>query len=363
MLDYTPEHIHAPALAIEVGQTTVRALLYVPGMPREDSYSWQLPSPDSILARRIHSCTALRKAIHLQGTGPGPAALQALLEHASSKAPASMHPETAAFLTGTQSALEVLGIAVTGIAQPESIVMEAADHDPAFWLALADMCGLPQPEITLVAAFEHGRLLDGEKTPDAPPLLFLKLMRNHADGLALDSLMGREAEEGMLRLSAIRRMTGFPVLDTSFAFILGLMALPALAGRALRQGVTLIHLDARRLLAALVFRGRLLGLLYLPIRELSHESMAFSPQRLLGLLEDFRLGWLPMEKTTELGGAVWRSAQLPPEAEGFAPMFASGPHSHLLDGHVRVLDAREANEMVVCRGLLHGYDRMLGGKG
>ena len=359
MLDYTPEHIHAPALAVEVGHTTVRALLYVPGMPREDSYSWQLPAPDAILAKRVRASTTLRKAIHLHGTGMGPAALQALLEHVSSGAAASMHPETAASLTDAQSALEIRGIAVTRSAHPESIVMEAADHDPALWRTLMDLCGLPQPEITLVAAFEHGRLLDREKTPDALPPLFLKLMQNRVDGLALDSLMSREEGAGVLRLSAIRRMTGFPVLDSSFAFILGLMALPALAGRALRQGVTLLHLDSQRLLAALVFQGRLLGLLHLPMRELCRESGAFSPERLLGLLEDFRLGWLPVEKTGELGGAVWRPAHLPPEAEGFAPMFASGPHAHLLDGRVRVLDAREANEMNICRGLLYGYDTML----
>ena len=138
-----------------------------------------------------------------------------------------------------------------------------------------------------------------------------------------------------LRPEAIRRMTGFPErqstdADARFAFIPELMARPDLAERSLRQGITLLFLDAQGVLAALVFEDRLFGLLCLPFGQ--------KIDVLVSLLDDFRLGWLPPEQAQTLSGHVWRPLELPAEAEGFAPMFATGPLAWRMQSRARILD-------------------------
>jgi hypothetical protein len=133
-------------------------------------------------------------------------------------------------------------------------------------------------------------------------------------------------------------MTGFPGSDADCAFILELMARPDLTERSLRQGVTLLFLHARGVSGALVFKDRLFSFLRLPFGpEFPGGSGEFSPAPLLALLEDFRLGWLPQEKAHTLGGYVWRPEELPAEAEGFAPIFATGPLAQCMRGHARIL--------------------------
>ena len=141
----------------------------------------------------------------------------------------------------------------------------------------------------------------------------------------------------------IRRMAGFPGADSRYAFIPQLMARPDLAGRGMRQGVTLLSLDEQGILAALVYGSSLYGLLHLPFGpapglECPGASGDFSPASLLPLLDDFRLGWLPHERARSLGGHVWRPGELPAEAEGFAPVFATGLLARHMQGHARILE-------------------------
>ena len=121
-----------------------------------------------------------------------------------------------------------------------------------------------------------------------------------------------------------------PEADARFAFIPKLMARPDLTERSLRQGITLLFLDAKGVLAALVFEDRLFGLLCLPFGQ--------EIDALVSLLNDFQLGWLPPEQAQNLGGHVWQPIDLPAEAEGFAPVFATGPLAWRMQGHARILD-------------------------
>jgi len=130
-----------------------------------------------------------------------------------------------------------------------------------------------------------------------------------------------------------------PDADAHFAFIPELMARPDLVERSLRQGITLLFLQTRGVLAALVFKDRLFGLLFLPFGpKFPGDCDAFSPDVLVGLLDDFRLGWLPQDIAQSLGGHLWRPIELPAEAEGFAPVFAAGPLARHMQGRARILD-------------------------
>ena len=176
-------------------------------------------------------------------------------------------------------------------------------------------------------------------------------------GLPLAALMPEKADEEMLRLCKIQRITGFPVLNETAATILGLLAAPGVLARSCRQGVTLVDMTENHVLAALVYQERLLGLLELPWEKI--PSGPVGKAVLLDCLEEFRFGWLPDERARELGGYVDCAALLPPEAEGFRPIFASGRNAFLLEGCARIMDSPDDSALVACRGLLFGYARLL----
>ena len=180
----------------------------------------------------------------------------------------------------------------------------APDYDPRFWAALCEKRGLPEPEITLVSAAEPGGPLPEDAKDARNAALHSLFAGAETRGFSLDSLIPKAPAPELLRLSAVGRMTGFPTVDVSGAFILGLTALPEIAGRSHRQGVTLLLLDRREILAALLFQEHVHGFLRLP----SGPDDSFWLSRLPGILEDFRLGWLPPETIADGGGFVWRSS-------------------------------------------------------
>jgi hypothetical protein len=216
------------------------------------------------------------------------------------------------------------------------------------WHALVAQAGLERPEAVLFA-YDAGRAhreaalaraFTDHATPAAP---------NH--GLALPDLPPA-AEPGDLRLAAIQRMTDYPVQDSGLVWIPGLLALPAIARRSWRLGVTLLHLDSRGLRAALVYQEKLFALLELPVRAFLDPAGAVDAPALSARLEDFRLGWLPPELAQELGGFVQRAPELPPEAEGFGPSWVCGADAARLDGFGQHLPV---SLPLVCWGLLHRY--------
>lgn len=172
--------------------------------------------------------------------------------------------------------------------------------------------------------------------------------RNHPPSSLLSALSGKDA---VLRLSEIARMTT-ATADPCRAFILGLLSLPGVAARAQRQGLTLLWLDPERVCAALVFRDSLYALATLSFPALFGLDAGQGAADLVRLLDDFRLGWLPEEAATRLDGAVWRASDLPPEAEGFKPLFACGPNAGLLAGKARIMP--ESTEDILRRGLETG---------
>jgi hypothetical protein len=135
-----------------------------------------------------------------------------------------------------------------------------------------------------------------------------------------------------LQLATIGRMTEFPVQDSALAFVLGMTALPSVARRSWREGVTLLRLDSRGLCAALVYRDGLFSLLELGPNELWNPANpgALDIPALSEQLADFRLGWLPPETAARLGGYVCRVPDLPSEAEGFGPTYIGGENAKLV---------------------------------
>ncbi len=243
-----------------------------------------------------------------------------------------------------------------------------AGFTPEPWRALLAEAGLPWPEVVLVSALEDGvdaslpGAANGREARSGVCGRLWNLSRSDGvsagqGGIGVASLMAEPAGGDMLRLCAIQRITGYPVLDSSAAFLLGLLAEPAVSGRSHREGVTLLFAGRHAVSAGLVFQDRVLGFFELTAERVL-PSDGSEPSVLLHCLEDFRLGWLPKERAAELGGFAAVVPALPGEAEGFRPLFVTGPCADLLEGRGRIVGDAEHRAVNNCRGLLYGYARL-----
>ena len=153
-----------------------------------------------------------------------------------------------------------------------------------------------------------------------------------------------EAPGEILRLSKIQRILQFPFTDAFCASVLGVLADAAVWGRSFREGIAVSYIGHGLAQAALIFQGRLLA-----VAERNFSCQEDAPG-FLEQLESFRLGWLPQEQMRALGGFSVVEPDLPAEAEGFRPMYITGPQAHWLHGH----GIEVSCEDTACRGLLHG---------
>lgn len=237
-----------------------------------------------------------------------------------------------------------------------------AGFDPEPWLSLLAEKRLPRPEAILVSALEPdcARSSAGGAGDRGPRVRLGGRLWDLArsGGVGIGSLMGGPLKEDMLRLGVIQRITGYPVLDSAAAFVLGLLAESGVSGRARREGVTLLFAGRHTVSGGLVFRDRLLGFFELPAGTVLPPDGSV-PSLLLTCLEEFRLGWLPKERAAELGGFSDVALSLPPEAEGFRPLFVTGPRAALLEGRGRLVGGTDDMALNNCRGLLYGYARLL----
>jgi uncharacterized protein (DUF1786 family) len=348
-----------PILAVDLGSTTMRGLLCPGGASPSESCRFLLPSPEWILAGRIRSATKQRRAIHLHGVCMGLAPVAPLTEHLDAGLGLSMHPGTAAAFSHDPSRLEDRGVSFTAMAPPGSVSLHVHDFDPTFWKTLCATEGLPQPERILVCATEYGHPFDYRGRAARSDLLCALFALEETEGLPLDKLLPAQPGPPLWRLSAIQRITGHAVADTAAAFLLGLLSIPDVFGRSFRQGIVLAYAGQSHVAAALVFAGRLFGFFELPLeRAIPGASGTGRPEMalLLRLLEDFRLGWLPQETVAELGGHQCRMPRLPAEAEGFVPLYVTGPGSRLFAGQARLVGDIADN----CQGLLSGSGKTPG---
>lgn len=354
MLTPDPEQGFSPLLALDIGSCDMRALYC--HAAKSEPFAFLLPAPDITIAESILTAAKTRTDLWLEGAWLGPRSFEALRVHRAAAARAVLHPDLAANLTLNQAGLDCLGLPTGPEAPAGSERITCLDYDPHFWAKLCAASGLPRPERAFVSTFGQGRPLDPQGHSGRGEFLARLFGESKAPGLALEDLAHTAAKSGLLRLSAIEGMTGLPAIDATCACFLGLMALPRLAMRSRRQGLTLLHAHSHGIEAALVFQGHIPAFLHLPFgpRFPGPPDDKWTVD-LPGLLKDFRLGWLPPEKAEELGGVVRRITELPAEAEGFAPLFAAGSLAEALEGKACIPDSGKTGPFTNCRGLLHGY--------
>ena len=376
------EHLDHPVLAVDMGGRVLRALLYAPGptaatcgssskihdpaseangRPAGEStlYAFALPSPERMLAEQLKHHTALGHSVHLDCPVAAGGCAAAIEAHLASGAGLSLHPETAATLGPEADWPETLRAGVAHRPSVQAVVLRDAGFSPLLWRSLLAGLGLPLPDVVLAGALERDSVFPAwnEAECGRPRSRERLWSLSRSGGIAVSELAAAPAREDLLRLRAIQRITGYPALDSSAAFLLGLLSMPGVRERSYRQGVTLLFMGKTVISAGLVFQDRLFGFFELPADRLWPKD-APEPALLLTCLEEFRLGWLPKEMAARLGGFADSALALPPEAEGFRPVYATGPHASLARTIGQIPGTPEDIALNNCRGLIHGYARM-----
>lgn len=354
----------SPLLAIDLASSSACAVLQLPEEQGGNLFAFRSPAPGKTLAARVRECTALRRPLYLSGGVLDGCIVPPLLAHLRAGLSLRLHPAYASLLSARPEKLLGMGVEIGEVPQEKALALEFWDVNPEHWSKLMETAGLPKPGAIYACASESGHLLDDARPRPLAPLLG-GLFERHGGGIPVQELLCPTKGPEMLRLSTIQRITGFSVLDSALAFVAGMFALPSVAARSRREGVVLLYMGRHYMRAALAYRGRLFALLELPASPAGQEppgaedmvrqsAMPLAPESLAQWLDDLRLGWLPAEKAENLGGFLCRAGALPAEAEGFRPLFITGPGASALEGMGRIVDSGP-EESANCRGLLAAF--------
>lgn len=360
-------HIRESVLVVDLGIFTMRALLYVPGKGPQEQYGFLLPSPECTLNERIHNCTVNRRPLYMVGTCMGLTPVASLLAHREAGFEVCMHPDAAAAMTGDASKLEALGIAVQRKMPANASHVQALDFDEYFWNTLCDMAELPRPRHTLISAADYGCPMDFDPKVGRSAILkgFFQ-NRDKAADLSMTSMPGTDYYRSLLRITAIRDSTGFPVFDFATAFIFGMLSLPDIEARSRQEEVMLLHVGEHFLEACLVRDDKLYAFLELPFKGLfSQNGIEAREQVLLDMLRAYYAGRLAEAQVMEQGGYLWRASDIAPPApaavsgSGLCPVFSAGSKAGIMEAHSRVMGLQMDSVMINCWGLLKAHDRHL----
>ena len=339
----------APALCIDIGSCTQDALLLSPGESPVNATRFVLPSPALLLARDIAAMTEARRDIYLRGTNMGGGFRGALRNHVQQGLRAAMHPDAALALTDTPETLPPLGISLAGTCPPGYTSLRARDIDPAFWRKLCRMAGVRGGLHIVVAAQDHG-FHPGKSNRAGRMELWRDFLRaGNGQGADPSRLIYRKVPPALTRLAAIQAATRGPVADTGSAALLGLLSMPEIAERSSRQGLVLVNAGNSHTVAFLVYQERVFGVY-------EQHTFGIAAAQIADDLAAFSLGWLPNEQVLAAGGHGCVVLDLPPEAEGFRPVYIAGPQRRLLAPYGQLAAPYDDVMLTGSFGLLHGLE-------
>ncbi len=226
-------------------------------------------------------------------------------------------------------------------------VIPSGDYDAGFWSMLQSAAGMPDFKSVILAvhAYDHpfSPLCKEERK------LFWKERFTNAQGNGVppESLFDGKGPMTM-RQKSLAEKTGGLVVDSLCAVIMGALQLPDIFERTFKHGVVLTWMGHSRIFSALLYSGRIFGIYEIPSRTFALEEWQKD-------IDTFRLGWLPPEKAEAQDGFAYVADDIPPQAEGFSPMFAGGPQSAILEGRARMINCGFGNPFIGCLGLLAGH--------
>ena len=335
-----------PVLCLDIGSGTQDALLALPDERPENWPKFVLPAPARGIAGQIREHTREKRPVWLYGDTMGGGFAAAVAEQVKAGLSPAASLSASASLHDDPERVAAMGVAIAESCPPGYAPVRLADYDAGFWKALLAMVGLPAPGLVLAAAQDHGRHADvGNR--EGRFRLWRELLT--ASQGRPGSLLFTPPPAPYTRLQSLQYATGGPVADTGAAAVLGALAVPEVARRCQRQGVTVVNVGNSHVVAFLVYQERILGIY-------EQHTGLLDTQALLEDLKEFRFGWLPDELVRQRGGhGCAFLSPLPAEAEGFMPTYIIGPRREMLQGHGQFVAPHGDMMTAGCHGLLLGH--------
>jgi uncharacterized protein (DUF1786 family) len=312
------------ALCLDIGSGTQDVYYYNPALEPENCPKFVLPAPARLVAARLAELTLAGKPVYLCGRNMGGGFFKAVKAHLKAGLPLAAHPDAVWALTDDPERLRAtLGVPVTDRRPDGYVPLALADYEPGFWKAFLAAASLPEPELVLACAQDHG-LHPGKSSREGRFKLWEKFLRE-ADGRP-DALVYETPPVELTRLAVLQQsIGGGPVADSAAAAVLGLLTDPVIKARAAETGAMLVNIGNSHTLAALVFRDRIHGIY-------EHHTGMLSPEEVWADLERFRRGALPNAEVFDRGGHGCLTLPLPGASCIFPYTSVIGPKRALLTG-------------------------------
>lgn len=332
-------------LILDIGSGTQDALLYQAGQELENCPKFILPSPARGVAARIRDLTLVGRDIHLHGQNMGGGFWRAIKAHQDAGLKVSAHPEAALALGDDLDKVRGFGIDITAHPPLSAAQVLLTDFDPGFWQGFLRHAGLPQPDLVLACAQDHG-FHPGKSNRISRFAYWERFMRE--DKGETSRLLYADPPAEMTRLACLRRSIGVGlVADTGSAALLGALFEPDVEQSAQTDGVLVVNVGNSHAIAFLVHGKRVLGVY-------EHHTGHLDTSRLLDHLARFRRGELGNAEVFDDGGHG--CVTVPELPEGFTRTVVLGPRRTLLAG-AKVEFLAPGGDMMLagCFGLLKGW--------
>jgi uncharacterized protein (DUF1786 family) len=336
------------ALCLDIGSGTQDVFYAMPDLEPENCPKFVLPAPARQVAARLAALTAAGRPVYLTGRNMGGGFFKAFQAHLKANIPIAIHPNAVWALTDDPNRLAATTAAVITTQRPAGYVpVPLGDYDPGFWRAFLAAAGLPEPDVALAAAQDHG-LHPGKSSREGRFQLWERFLRQaggRPEGLVYDT-----PPPELTRLAVLQEsIGGGPVADTAAVAILGALTDPVVAARSRETGVTLVNMGNSHIVAALLFRRRIHGIY-------EHHTGLPSAEELWADLARFRRGAMPGTEVFDKGGHGCLTLDLPQEAGLFPYTSVIGPkRAFLRDFDVDFPSPGGDMMLTGCFGLIHWY--------
>lgn len=280
-------------LAIDIGARTQDILLYQAGQPMENNIKLVLPSPTTLLARRIERATREGRDVFLTGNlmGGGPC-VSALKRHIRAGFRAFATPRAAKTIRNNPEEVRAYGIEIVDTPPSDDVmVLETRDVDLSLLQAVLVPFDVTLPETIAIAVQDHGECLSGSNRR-----FRFRLWREFIEhGGHLEKLAYRKPPAQFTRMRAVQEdAPGAIVMDTGAAAIWGALCDEQVAA-CRDEGLIVLNVGNQHVVGALVQGERIWGLF-------EHHTVLVKPEKLANLVACLQRATLTNEEIYADGG-------------------------------------------------------------
>ncbi|MFW6415468.1 MAG: DUF1786 domain-containing protein [Thermodesulfobacteriota bacterium] len=337
-------------LCIDIGSGTQDVLLYNPDRELENCPKFILPSPARNIAAQLQRMGNAGRDVYLYGNNMGGGFKPELKTVLDKGGKVYAHPEAAKALSDHPEKVRSLGVEITRTCPGSAVPLYLSDFDAGAWRMFFDMLGLEQPELTMIAAQDHG--YHPEKSNRQGRFGIWEMLLSRRD-TKLEDLVFTNPPQEFTRLCTIQAASGGgPVADSGTAAVLGALFVPEIEAKNRERGVCLVGIGNSHTVAFLVYQGRIYGVYEQHTGLLSGEKLWMD-------LQGFKNGNLTFEQVFADQGHGCLILEAPAAADNFPEIYVIGPQRSILKGYDVHFPAPGGDMMLTgCFGLLKAWENM-----